>query len=245
MKISELSRRSGVSLPTIKFYIREGLLPAGHSTARNQAEYGLTHLERLALIRALKDDAGISIAAIGRALRIADSTPREFVTAAIDAIGRPAGPAIDERSAEFRQALAFILEAVHARGWSVDARDRSVRDAARAVALARRSFPEERPEEVASYLEAMELLARTEIPGEWRPQDAREAALRYALLGTVLFEPLLLALRRVAHVARSRALEAASGAADERRAASAPPRLASPAKPVPPRSRPKRRPPTR
>ncbi len=27
MRISELSRRSGVSIPTIKYYLRDGLLP--------------------------------------------------------------------------------------------------------------------------------------------------------------------------------------------------------------------------
>ncbi|WP_079051275.1 MerR family DNA-binding transcriptional regulator [Streptomyces curacoi] len=37
MKISELSRRSGVSIPTIKYYLRDGLLPHGQATATNQA----------------------------------------------------------------------------------------------------------------------------------------------------------------------------------------------------------------
>jgi len=85
MKISELSERSGVPLPTIKFYIREGLLPKGTSTTKNQADYGPDHLARLTLIRALKDDAGLGIEAIARALRAADDAKDEFVVAAIDA----------------------------------------------------------------------------------------------------------------------------------------------------------------
>ncbi len=214
MKVSELSRRAGVPLPTIKFYIREGLLPAGESTVRNRAEYGALHLERLALIRALKDDAGLTIAAIARALRAADSATHEFATAAVDAIERAAGPALDERSAEFRQSLEFLVEVLGARGWRVEARDRSVREAARAVALARRSFPGEYPEYVTAYLAWLELLARSEIPDHWVTGYAREAALRHALLGTVLVEPVLLALRRVAHVARARALAAQAGASD-------------------------------
>ena len=36
MRISELSRHSGVPTTTIKFYIREGLLPAGTRSHRNQ-----------------------------------------------------------------------------------------------------------------------------------------------------------------------------------------------------------------
>ena len=40
MRLAELSRRSGASRSTVKFYIREGLLPAGNPQARNQATYG-------------------------------------------------------------------------------------------------------------------------------------------------------------------------------------------------------------
>jgi DNA-binding transcriptional MerR regulator len=238
MKVSELSRRSGVSLPTIKFYIREGLLPAGQSAVRNRAEYGAQHLERLALIRALKDDAGLTIAAIARALRAADSATHETTTAAIDAVERPSGPMLDERSAEFRQALEFLVQVLRARGWRVEARDRSVRESARALALARRSFPREDPEHIAAYLTWLELMARSEIPDNWVTGYTPEAALRHALLGTVLFEPVLLALRRVAHVARARALAAQMGGAPE--PPSRPPRRASPRKAARPPRRPAR-----
>ena len=37
MRISELSSVTGVPVPTIKYYIREGLLPRGERTAANQA----------------------------------------------------------------------------------------------------------------------------------------------------------------------------------------------------------------
>ena len=42
MRIAELSRRSGDSIPSIKFYLREGLLPAGTATGRNQADTART-----------------------------------------------------------------------------------------------------------------------------------------------------------------------------------------------------------
>jgi DNA-binding transcriptional MerR regulator len=53
MRVSDLSRKSGVSVATIKFYLRERLLPTGKPTARNQAEYDDTHLSRLRLVRTL------------------------------------------------------------------------------------------------------------------------------------------------------------------------------------------------
>ncbi|MEU6024721.1 MerR family transcriptional regulator [Micromonospora sp. NPDC048871] len=53
MRISDLSRRTGVPVATIKFYLREGLLPPGQPTGRNQAQYGESHRRRLLFIRAL------------------------------------------------------------------------------------------------------------------------------------------------------------------------------------------------
>ena len=64
MRIGELSRRTGVPVPTIKYYVREGLLPAGQLTSPNQASYDDAHERRLRLIRALLDVGGLKVAAI-------------------------------------------------------------------------------------------------------------------------------------------------------------------------------------
>ena len=40
MRISELSAQTGVPVPTIKYYLREGLLPEGERSAPTQAAYG-------------------------------------------------------------------------------------------------------------------------------------------------------------------------------------------------------------
>jgi DNA-binding transcriptional MerR regulator len=61
MRISELARRSGVSVPTIKYYLRTGLLPSGVTTARNQAIYNDAHLRRLRLVRTLREIGGLSV----------------------------------------------------------------------------------------------------------------------------------------------------------------------------------------
>lgn len=63
MKISELSRRTGVRVPLIKYYLREGLLPPGRATASNQADYGEDHAHRLRLIRTLIGARGLSVGA--------------------------------------------------------------------------------------------------------------------------------------------------------------------------------------
>ena len=40
MRIGELSRATEVPVPTIKYYLREGLLPHGELSSPNQASYG-------------------------------------------------------------------------------------------------------------------------------------------------------------------------------------------------------------
>jgi DNA-binding transcriptional MerR regulator len=68
VRISELSRNSGVPVPTIKFYLREGLLHEGIRTSATQAQYDESHQARLRLIRALVGPGGCSIATAHRVI---------------------------------------------------------------------------------------------------------------------------------------------------------------------------------
>src|SRR5919197_5194181 len=76
MRIAELSRQTGVPVATIKYYLREGLLPAGEATGPNQAQYGEEHVRRLRLIRALVTVGGVSIASVGAVLEAIDAVDR-------------------------------------------------------------------------------------------------------------------------------------------------------------------------
>ena len=53
--IDELARRSDMSVDTIRYYQREGILPAGERDGR-MLRYGSRHLEQLDLIRRLRFD---------------------------------------------------------------------------------------------------------------------------------------------------------------------------------------------
>ncbi len=58
LKMSELAERSGVSVGTIKHYLREGLLGAGEGivrTSRNMAYYPPEFVERIQLIKRLQE----------------------------------------------------------------------------------------------------------------------------------------------------------------------------------------------
>ncbi len=64
MRMRELERASGVSRETIRFYIREGLLPEPERTHRNSAVYTAEHLARLLTIRRLKDERFLPLSVI-------------------------------------------------------------------------------------------------------------------------------------------------------------------------------------
>lgn len=51
MKIGALASKTGTSVETIRFYEKEGLLPAPERTAGNYRIYDVQHVERLTFIR--------------------------------------------------------------------------------------------------------------------------------------------------------------------------------------------------
>lgn len=93
MRVAELSERSGVAIPTIKYYLREGLLPPGRSTGRNQASYDDGHARRLKLIRVLLDVGRMPIAAIRDLLDDLDRPQPDLHRALGHALIATAGPA--------------------------------------------------------------------------------------------------------------------------------------------------------
>lgn len=64
MKISALSATSGVSVATIKFYLREGLIPSGRPTGPRTAEYDVEHVNRLEVVRGLREVANLPVESI-------------------------------------------------------------------------------------------------------------------------------------------------------------------------------------
>ena len=190
MRISELSAQTGVTVPTIKYYLREGLLPEGERTSPTQAAYGEKHVERLRVIRALLD-AGVSIAETRRVLGALDdppANPHALLGTAHAAITPPVEEPVDLTEAE------ALVEGL---GWKPGMCDEAVLHAvARALdGLERAGFVV--PKAVMrEYLRSARRIADAEIAGV--PGESAEAAVRYVVLGSVLVEPLLLALRRVA-----------------------------------------------
>ncbi|WP_417541112.1 MerR family transcriptional regulator [Microbacterium maritypicum] len=190
MRISELSAQAGVTVPTIKYYLREGLLPEGERSSATQAAYSEKHVERLRVIRALLD-AGVSIAETRRVLGALDDPPasaNDLLGTAHAAITPPVDEALDLTEAELL---------VAGLGWKPGMCDPAVLHAvARALQGLERVGFSVQDAVMAEYLASMRRIADAEIAGV--PEESAEAAVRYVVLGSVLVEPLLLALRRVA-----------------------------------------------
>ena len=80
LKIGELARRAQCPAETIRYYEREGLLPAPTRTAGNYRLYGREHLERLAFIRNCRS-LDMTLEEIRQLLRVRDQ-PHENCEAA-------------------------------------------------------------------------------------------------------------------------------------------------------------------
>ena len=76
MRMQALSAVSGVPTSTIKFYLRERFLPAGRPTARNQAHYDDTHVQRLILLRVLTQVGRLPLATVKEIVELLDSPYR-------------------------------------------------------------------------------------------------------------------------------------------------------------------------
>jgi DNA-binding transcriptional MerR regulator len=64
LKVGELAEASGVPVPTIKHYLREGLLPEPVKTSRNMSYYPPEFVERIKLIKQLQEERFMPLKAI-------------------------------------------------------------------------------------------------------------------------------------------------------------------------------------
>ncbi|MGW0229880.1 MerR family transcriptional regulator [Actinopolymorpha singaporensis] len=215
MRMAELSRVSGVPVATIKYYLREGLLPAGHLTPPNQASYDQSHVRRLTLIRALTDVGGMSIATTRAVLSVIDDpdrTVRQKLGATIGSLGDlQAGAGADKTDRADRtgeehvQAAKTVDDLLERRGWRIE-RTSPARTAAADVLTRLDRLGQHRAiAALDRYAEAAEVAAETDLDVVTGIEDEDELV-ETALVGTVLGDALLAALRRLAqeHVSGNR-----------------------------------------
>ncbi len=198
MKISELSRAAGVPIPTLKYYLRERLLLPGEPTARTQAEYSDEHVRRLRLIRALAETGGLKLREIRTVLDAIDEE-RLSIHDLLGVAHHALGPAESEedRSPEARLARKEVDRFLADLGWRVSRDAPGRRALARALTTLRNVGWDAEPDVFEPYARAVEQMARREVASVGE-SGSRTEAVQQAVVGTIVFEMALVALRRLA-----------------------------------------------
>lgn len=195
--MSQLCEASGVSVPSIKFYLREGLLPAGERTSATQAEYGSEHVERLRLIRALIDVGGLSVATARGVLAAVDARdmPLSHVFGVAQYAISDAG--LYEPLEHSSPGVEKVDATIERMGWTVSEDNPGRRGAARVLD----AFDDLGHGDIAQFLpdyaEAAELVARADLAVVALESDVAEMA-ETVVVGTILGDALNAALRRMA-----------------------------------------------
>ncbi|MEU8984066.1 MerR family transcriptional regulator [Streptomyces sp. NPDC048309] len=202
MRLAALSERSGVPIATIKYYLREGLLAPGRRIGATTADYDEGHLRRLRLVRALIQDGQVPVATTREVLgHIDDDSLGRTIRlgAALWALPQPPAPNEDDPAVQAaRREVDRMLQSL---GWET-ARELSTlspvhRSLVAAVAtLIRLGYPVD-AELMAPYGELMHQAAVRDLDYvETFPSE--EEKVEAAVVGAVLFKPVLEALHRLA-----------------------------------------------
>ncbi|MEU9067665.1 MerR family transcriptional regulator [Streptomyces sp. NPDC048306] len=202
MRLADLSNRSGVSTATIKYYLREGLLPPGRQLNATTAEYDESHLRRLRLVRALIQVGRVPVATAREVLGHVDdeSLGRTIrLGAALWALPQDAEP--DEADPAVAAARTEVDRLLELLGWETSQELAPLSPVHRslvvAVATLRRLGHPWNAELMAPYGELMMEVARREL--DFMESHASEAEqVEMAVASAVLFQPVLRALHRLA-----------------------------------------------
>ncbi|TXK42865.1 MerR family transcriptional regulator [Nonomuraea sp. C10] len=200
MRMSELSARSGVAIPTIKYYLREGLLHQGEQVAATRAEYDESHLRRLRLIRAMVEVGRLPIAAVKKVVAAIEDESLPFhhmLGTAHYALSPQVEP---EPTPEWEAAKAEVDALIADLGWQVNAEAPGRNELTQTMARMRRLGM---GDDIRRYAEMAERLVREVELDAIPASDDRDTAVEALVLGTVLYGRALEALRRLAQESES------------------------------------------
>lgn len=197
MRIAELSERSGVGIPSIKFYLREGLLPAGEKTSANQTSYGDEHLVRLKLVRALIDVGGLGMSAAKAVLATidTDSYPIDRAFGVAQRAASRSIPSVDVVPSQ--PARDTIQQLVSDRGWKVSATNPGRAIAGRVVETYTQLGQSTLLEAIGEYADAALIVARADLNAVAARRE-RAAMVETVVVGEALGDTLMAGLRRMA-----------------------------------------------
>lgn len=198
MRLAELSARTGLSTATIKYYLRVGLLPPGATQGTTWANYDESHLRRLRLVRALTDATGMSIEDVRGVVDAVDASGSAHQ--ARGAAQWPLSPALAREPSA--ASVEQVDELLSRHGWELATTSPHRRTLAAALDTLDDLDFAATDEILDAYARALEPVAEIEVARVVAETDPIVAAERL-VIGTLLYEPVLVTLRRMAHEAAS------------------------------------------
>lgn len=195
--MAELSARSGVQIPTIRFYMREGLVPPGQLTSPNQAVYDDAHVRALKLVRTLVEVGGLPISAVREVLAHIQAKGGDLygsmggVQYALTTLRDVPNDDILRTARERVDAL------IEGRAWKIRANNPARESLAQALATLDRLGQHDVVGMLDAYADAMSSLAKEEVPALLE-RDTVEAISEGVIAYDVLGDAMLSALRRLA-----------------------------------------------
>jgi len=218
LRIGDLAERAGVPIPTIKYYIREGLLPPPPvKTGRTMAYYDADYLERLRLVKRLREEHFLPVRVIRAVLaergrEPLDAPDRDLLERVapgfLARIAPDAAPAtrdqllaehhLDGDDLQTLEEMGLIGETAPGGARAYGADDRALLaafDALEAAGVDRQRFP---VEGMGHYVELLGELSRREVrtflhhASDLPPADLEALAVR----ALALTEPLLTLIRK-------------------------------------------------
>ncbi|MFX1820116.1 MerR family transcriptional regulator [Pseudarthrobacter sp. CC4] len=199
MQLHELSQRSGVTPASIKYYLREGLLPPGEAVHATRAEYSASHLERLELIQALRRIVGLNIGQIRGLVKMADDgVPRLDLLAAVQRVVLDLGNYTTAIGGEAAEATAAV---VRLRGWPDSPSDARNALTAHLELMAGLKIPVSATV-LEAYSKAMDEVAGIDIAATTAPESTDRLILT-AAVGMHMHSQLLLKLLALAQASHA------------------------------------------
>ena len=197
MWIAELSRQTEVPVATIKYYLREGLLPAGEAVGATRSRYDEAHVRRLRLVRALVEAGGLSLSQVHGVLTAVDEESREMH----EVLGSAHSALLPEKLEATPESLDRVGKLIADQDWQVEAGSRDRTLLANALDSLDRVDYDLDADLLNTYAAAAGQIGAADVAH--LPTNDRAQAVESTVIITALGGPLLLALRRLAQQSAS------------------------------------------
>ncbi|MGP9018334.1 MerR family transcriptional regulator [Streptomyces sp. BR1] len=202
MRLSELSEQTGVPAATIKYYLREGLLAPGRRITATTSDYDEEHVRRLRLVRAMIQVGRLPVATVKEVLgHVDDDSLGRTIRLGAALWALPQAPEPEEDDEIVREAHGEVEKVIQTLGWTNAQALSTISPAHRSLVLAvaalRRLGYTWDAELLMPYAELMHQAAVRDLDYVETQPTERER-IETAVAATILVEPVLKALHRLA-----------------------------------------------